>query len=81
MEYVHADIKGSNILTGCCHPERVYLADYGLSFMYTSYGRHMEYKKKPGMRNIIGTKQFASIDAHDSVCKLDRWLCFYDYYS
>ncbi|KAF3842437.1 hypothetical protein F7725_024388 [Dissostichus mawsoni] len=38
-EYVHADIKAANLMLGCRDPEQVYLADYGLSYRYSSSRR------------------------------------------
>ena len=67
-EYVHADIKGSNLLIGLSHPERVYLVDYGLAYRYSPDGKHKQYEKDPRKAHD-GTIEFTSIDAHDGVCK------------
>ncbi len=68
-EYVHADVKGSNLLIDIVRPERVYLVDYGLAYRYAPEGSHKEYKKDPRKAHD-GTIEFTSIDAHDGVCKL-----------
>lgn len=69
-EYVHADIKGSNLLTGMgLDASRVYLVDYGLAFRFNPDGSHKEYAEDP-RRAHDGTVEFTSIDAHNGVCKL-----------
>ncbi|KAK2160240.1 hypothetical protein LSH36_137g01037 [Paralvinella palmiformis] len=87
-EYVHADIKASNILTGFSKQKlgEVYLVDYGLAFRYTSDGQHKEYKEDP-KRAHDGTVEFTSRDAHKGVAPSRRgdleilgycmlqWLC------
>lgn len=68
-EYVHADIKSSNLLTGLgSQGHCVYLVDYGLASRYCPEGKHREYKKDP-RRAHDGTLEFTSIDAHDGVSK------------
>ncbi|KAI4899650.1 hypothetical protein NFI96_011463, partial [Prochilodus magdalenae] len=62
-EYVHADIKGSNLLLGHRDPGKVYLADYGLSYRYCPNGEHKEYKENP-KKGHNGTIEYTSIDAH-----------------
>lgn len=61
--YVHADIKGSNIVTGIDHPERVYLVDYGLTDKY-SHEEGLKRRTSP-----MGTITFTSIDAHYGASK------------
>ncbi|XP_062503194.1 serine/threonine-protein kinase VRK1-like [Corticium candelabrum] len=72
-EYVHADIKGSNLLVesvkGAC--EQVYLVDYGLVSRYTIGGKHREYKEDPRKAHD-GTVEFTSIDAHNGVAPSRR---------
>ena len=71
---MHADLKGSNILTGHeQNPDRVYLVDYGLAYRFNPDGRHCEYKKDP-RRAHDGTVEFTSIDAHDGV---SEYTCYY----
>ncbi|KAM5227875.1 serine/threonine-protein kinase VRK2 [Ctenodactylus gundi] len=85
-EYVHGDIKAANLLLGYKHPDRVYLADYGLSYRYCPNGKHRQYQENP-RRGHNGTVEFTSLDAHKGValsrrsdveilgyCML-RWLC------
>ncbi|GFO12018.1 serine/threonine-protein kinase vrk1 [Plakobranchus ocellatus] len=89
-EYVHADIKAANILTGFSsgteNGNEVYLVDYGLAFRYYADGVHKEYKEDPRKAHD-GTIEFTSRDAHKGVspsrrgdleilgyCML-RWLC------
>ncbi|XP_007533794.2 serine/threonine-protein kinase VRK2 isoform X2 [Erinaceus europaeus] len=85
-EYVHGDIKAANILLGYENPDRVYLADYGLSYRYCPNGNHKQYQENP-KKGHNGTIEFTSLDAHKGValsrrsdleilgyCLL-RWLC------
>ncbi|KAH9509318.1 Serine/threonine-protein kinase vrk1 [Bulinus truncatus] len=88
-EYVHADIKASNILLGYHSgkdvPE-VYLVDFGLAYRYTVDGVHKTYKEEPRQAHN-GTIEFTSRDAHKGVAPSRRgdmeilgycmlqWLC------
>ncbi|XP_073905864.1 serine/threonine-protein kinase VRK2 isoform X2 [Castor canadensis] len=85
-EYVHGDIKAANLLLGYKYPDRVYLADYGLSYRYCPNGSHKQYQENP-RKGHNGTIEFTSLDAHKGValsrrsdveilgyCML-RWLC------
>ncbi|XP_050610204.1 serine/threonine-protein kinase VRK2 isoform X2 [Macaca thibetana thibetana] len=85
-EYVHGDIKAANLLLGYKNPDRVYLADYGLSYRYCPNGNHKQYQENP-RKGHNGTIEFTSLDAHKGValsrrsdveilgyCML-RWLC------
>ncbi|XP_006909640.1 serine/threonine-protein kinase VRK2 isoform X1 [Pteropus alecto] len=85
-EYVHGDIKAANLLLGYKNPDRVYLADYGLSYRYCPNGNHKQYQENP-RKGHNGTMEFTSLDAHKGValsrrsdleilgyCLL-RWLC------
>ncbi|XP_056616118.1 serine/threonine-protein kinase VRK2 isoform X1 [Triplophysa dalaica] len=65
-EYVHADIKAANLLLGHRDPNKVYLADYGLSYRYCPNGQHKEYKENP-KKGHNGTIEYTSIDAHKGV--------------
>ncbi|XP_064788500.1 serine/threonine-protein kinase VRK2 isoform X2 [Oncorhynchus masou masou] len=85
-EYVHADIKAANLMLGHTDPDKVYLADYGLSYRYSPDGVHKEYKKNP-KKGHNGTIEYTSIDAHNGAAPSRRgdlqvlgfcllhWLC------
>jgi vaccinia related kinase len=75
-EYVHADVKGSNLLTGfgSGRAHEVYLVDYGLAYRYSPEGKHKEYKEDPRKAHD-GTIEFTSIDAHKGVSKSWYRLC------
>uniref|UniRef100_A0A673MAY9 non-specific serine/threonine protein kinase n=1 Tax=Sinocyclocheilus rhinocerous TaxID=307959 RepID=A0A673MAY9_9TELE len=85
-EYVHADIKASNLLLSYTNPNQVYLVDYGLAYRYSPEGVPKEYKEDP-KRCHDGTIEFTSIDAHKGVAPSRRgdleimgycmiqWLC------
>ncbi|XP_029926634.1 serine/threonine-protein kinase VRK1 isoform X2 [Myripristis murdjan] len=85
-EYVHADIKAANLMLGHQDPEKVYLADYGLSYRYCPDGAHKEYKENP-KKGHNGTIEYTSVDAHRGVAPSRRgdlqilgfcllhWLC------
>ncbi|MBN3304799.1 VRK2 kinase, partial [Amia calva] len=70
-EYVHADMKASNILLGYKDPRKVYLADYGLSYRYCPEGIHKEYKENP-KKGHNGTIEYTSIDAHKGLAPSRR---------
>ncbi|CAJ0944682.1 unnamed protein product [Ranitomeya imitator] len=85
-EYVHGDIKASNLLLHHKHPDQVFLVDYGLAYRYSPEGVHKEYIEDP-RRCHNGTIEFTSIDAHKGVnpsrrgdleilgyCMI-QWLC------
>jgi vaccinia related kinase len=64
--YIHADIKGSNLLLGRNKDDKhqVYLVDYGLACKHTnSEGVHKEYKADKRFAHD-GTIEFTSRDAH-----------------
>jgi len=66
-EYVHGDIKGSNLLLGLGSQAPVYLLDYGLATRYLHRdGRHKEYLQDD-RRAHEGTLEFTSRDAHIGV--------------
>ncbi|XP_065104816.1 serine/threonine-protein kinase VRK1 [Paramisgurnus dabryanus] len=85
-EYVHADVKASNLLLSYTNPNQVYLVDYGLAYRYSPEGVLKEYKEDP-KRCHDGTIEFTSIDAHKGVSPSRRadleimgycmiqWLC------
>ncbi|XP_044069912.1 serine/threonine-protein kinase VRK2 isoform X3 [Siniperca chuatsi] len=85
-EYVHADIKATNLMLGYRDPEQVYLADYGLSYRYCPDGVHKEYKENP-KKGHNGTIEYTSLDAHKGLAPSRRgdlqilgfcllhWLC------
>uniref|UniRef100_A0A8C2XXR2 Serine/threonine-protein kinase VRK1 n=1 Tax=Capra hircus TaxID=9925 RepID=A0A8C2XXR2_CAPHI len=70
-EYVHGDIKASNLLLSYKNPDQVYLVDYGLAYRYCPEGTHKEYKEDP-KRCHDGTVEFTSIDAHNGVAPSRR---------
>ncbi|XP_072221767.1 serine/threonine-protein kinase VRK1 [Leuresthes tenuis] len=85
-EYVHADIKASNLMLSHGDPDQVYLVDYGLAYRYAPDGVLKEYKEDP-KRCHDGTIEFTSIDAHKgaNACRrsdleilsycMVQWLC------
>ncbi|XP_041828777.1 serine/threonine-protein kinase VRK1 [Melanotaenia boesemani] len=85
-EYVHADIKASNLMLSHNDPDQVYLVDYGLAYRYAPDGVLKEYKEDP-KKCHDGTIEFTSIDAHKGVSACRRsdleilsycmvqWLC------
>ncbi|XP_075719102.1 serine/threonine-protein kinase VRK2 [Rhinoderma darwinii] len=70
-EYVHGDIKAANILLHTLDPNKVYLADYGLSYRYCPNGKHKDYKEDP-RKCHNGTIEFTSRDAHKGVATSRR---------
>lgn len=64
-EYVHADIKASNLLIGhkTGTENQVFLVDFGLARYYANEGRHKEYKYDQRKAHD-GTIEFTSRDAH-----------------
>ncbi|XP_037343321.1 serine/threonine-protein kinase VRK1 isoform X1 [Pungitius pungitius] len=85
-EYVHADIKASNLMLSHSDPNQVYLVDYGLAYRYAPESVLKEYKEDP-KRCHDGTIEFTSIDAHKGAAACRRsdleilvycmvqWLC------
>ncbi|XP_059209913.1 serine/threonine-protein kinase VRK1 isoform X2 [Centropristis striata] len=85
-EYVHADIKASNLMLSHSDPNQVYLVDYGLAYRYAPDNVPKEYKEDP-KRCHDGTIEFTSIDAHKgaTACRrsdleilcycMVQWLC------
>ncbi|KAF6732725.1 Serine/threonine-protein kinase VRK1 [Oryzias melastigma] len=85
-EYVHADVKASNLMLSHSDPNQVYLVDYGLAYRYAPDGVLKEYKEDP-KKCHDGTIEFTSIDAHKGVSPCRRgdleilsycmvqWLC------
>ncbi|XP_076829989.1 serine/threonine-protein kinase VRK2 isoform X2 [Brachyhypopomus gauderio] len=70
-EYVHADIKAANLLLGHRDPDKVYLADYGLSYRYCPNGEHKNYRMNP-KKGHNGTVEYTSLDAHRGVAPSRR---------
>ncbi|VDN96134.1 unnamed protein product [Rodentolepis nana] len=60
-DYVHADIKASNLLR--MDDNKFYLADFGLITLYRIDGKHKPEKANPKLRDN-GTLEFCSRDAH-----------------
>lgn len=87
-EYVHADIKSSNIMLGYAKASKlkVYLLDYGLAYRFKPSGNHVPYKEDP-KRKHDGTIEYTSRDAHKGCAPSRRgdleilgycmlqWLC------
>lgn len=67
-DYVHADVKASNLLLGYGKGKEndIYLVDFGLACKYLIKGEHKEYKADP-KRAHDGTVEYASRDAHIGV--------------
>lgn len=59
-KYVHADIKGANLLLDLKTRDQVYLVDFGLASRYTTKD---EYKLDPKKAHN-GTIEYTSRDAH-----------------
>ncbi|XP_068239405.1 serine/threonine-protein kinase VRK1-like isoform X1 [Palaemon carinicauda] len=86
-EYIHADIKASNLLVGY-QPgtqNQVYLVDFGLACRYANDGKHKEYKYDQRKAHD-GTIEFTSRDAHIGAhsrrgdleilgYNMTQWLC------
>uniref|UniRef100_A0A3Q3D8P6 non-specific serine/threonine protein kinase n=3 Tax=Hippocampus comes TaxID=109280 RepID=A0A3Q3D8P6_HIPCM len=85
-EFVHADIKASNLMLGHKNPQELYLVDYGLARRYCVDGVQKEYKENP-KKGHNGTIEYTSLDAHKGVAPSRRgdiqilgfcllhWLC------
>ncbi|XP_043277957.1 serine/threonine-protein kinase VRK1-like [Venturia canescens] len=80
--YIHADIKGGNLLMDLKSPNYVYLVDFGLASHYTT---KPEYKLDPKKAHN-GTIEYTSRDAHMGVptmrsdfeilgYNMVQWLC------
>ncbi|XP_066585477.1 serine/threonine-protein kinase VRK1-like [Prorops nasuta] len=80
--YVHADIKGANLLQDLKNPNQVYLVDFGLASRYTT---ETNYKLDPRKAHN-GTIEYTSRDAHMGVptmrgdieilgYNMIHWLC------
>uniref|UniRef100_A0A1B6CHP2 non-specific serine/threonine protein kinase n=1 Tax=Clastoptera arizonana TaxID=38151 RepID=A0A1B6CHP2_9HEMI len=66
-EYIHADIKGSNLMLGFNSQAPVYLIDFGLATRYINReGKHKEYIYDE-RRAHDGTIEYTSRDAHNGV--------------
>jgi len=86
-EYIHADIKASNLLLG--HKpgteDQLFLVDYGLACRYANDGKHREYRydaRKAHDGTIEYTSRDAHIGAHSRRGDLEilgynlvQWLC------
>ncbi|XP_071832764.1 serine/threonine-protein kinase VRK1-like [Apostichopus japonicus] len=71
--YVHADIKGSNILLGF-EPkakDQVFLVDFGLVSKYMGINGHNVYKPDPKKAHE-GTLEYTSIGAHEGISSSRR---------
>ncbi|XP_039594893.1 serine/threonine-protein kinase VRK2 isoform X1 [Polypterus senegalus] len=70
-EYIHGDIKAANILLGFKDSNKLYLADYGLSYRYSPNQIHKKYEERP-KKGHNGTIEYTSIDAHKGVAPSRR---------
>lgn len=75
--YVHADIKGANLLQSLKSQDQIYLVDFGLASHYTN---KTEYKPDP-KKTHNGTIEYTSRDMHmgseyDRIRSDDRSLFF-----
>nr|XP_039249557.1 serine/threonine-protein kinase VRK1-like [Styela clava] len=70
-EYVHADVKGANILVGHKDQNQIYLVDFGLAFRYIVDGKHKPYLEDPRKAHD-GTIEYTSRDAHRGVAPSRR---------
>ncbi|XP_045601482.1 serine/threonine-protein kinase VRK1 [Procambarus clarkii] len=86
-EYIHADIKASNLLIGYKPgtENQVFLVDFGLACRYANDGKHKEYKYDQRKAHD-GTIEFTSRDAHIGAhsrrgdleilgYNMTQWLC------
>ncbi|XP_037127904.1 serine/threonine-protein kinase VRK1-like isoform X2 [Syngnathus acus] len=85
-EFVHADIKASNLMLSIRNPQKLYLVDYGLARKYCVDGVQKDYKENP-KKGHNGTIEYTSLDAHKGVAPSRRgdiqilgfcllhWLC------
>ncbi|XP_057704145.1 serine/threonine-protein kinase VRK2 isoform X2 [Corythoichthys intestinalis] len=83
-EFVHADIKASNLMLGHRNPQELYLADYGLANRYCNDGVQKQYHENH-RKGHDGTIEYTSLDAHRAGSRrgdiqilgfcLLHWLC------
>ena len=60
---IHRDIKPDNFLLGLNDKNRqIYIIDFGFCKSFLNDNKHIDMKKT---NNIIGTNNFASVNAHD----------------
>jgi serine/threonine protein kinase len=60
---IHRDIKPDNFLIGLNNKNRqIYIIDFGFCKTFLNGNKHIDMKKT---NNIIGTKNFASVNAHE----------------
>lgn len=60
---IHRDIKPDNFLLGLNNKNKqIYLIDFGFCKTFLNNDKHIEMKK---VNNLIGTNNFASVNAHD----------------
>jgi serine/threonine protein kinase len=61
---VHRDIKPDNFLYGLNNDNNIYIIDFGFCKSYIHENKHIPFKKTS---NLIGSKTYASINAHNFI--------------
>jgi serine/threonine protein kinase len=61
---VHRDIKPDNFLFGLNNINTIYLIDFGFCKWYLNNGQHIKCKQ---INNMIGSKNYASINSHNKI--------------
>jgi len=61
---IHRDIKPDNFLLGLKNEKKIYVIDFGFCKCYNRDRRHIEEKE---VNNLIGSKMYASINAHNLI--------------
>jgi len=63
-DLVHRDIKPDNFLFGLNDINKIYLIDFGFCKSYMNNGEHIKCKQ---INNMIGSKNYASINSHNKL--------------
>jgi serine/threonine protein kinase len=61
---IHRDIKPHNFLFGINRTNDIYLIDFGFCKSYLNGGQHIKIKQ---INNIIGSKNYASVNSHNKL--------------
>jgi serine/threonine protein kinase len=61
-ELIHRDIKPDNFLFGIENKQTLYLIDFGFCKSYMNDGKHIQQQKT---KDIIGSRNYASINSHN----------------